>query len=117
MKASVWVIPVASATILFSSVGVAQLSGVWITSGRASVAASQNLAPEDLKGWMTLQQAADGLGIEVAQLIALIGPASGSTLTPQTAFKDVEAIVPGFELSALREQLRNRPVTSPSRER
>ncbi len=105
MRTSVWVAPVASVVVLFGSVGIADLTGNWVTSGRTAVVAGQQFGVEDLKGWMTLQQAADGLGVPVAALIELIGAPDG-TLSPDSAFRDIESLVPGFELSTFRDQVR-----------
>ena len=66
-----------------------------MTGGREQVAQKAQLTVDDVKGWMTLQQAADGLGIPVATVIGLIDPADGGGLGPSTVFKDVEAKVPG----------------------
>ncbi len=106
MKVSLWVTPVVSAVVLFGSIGVATISGDWVTGGREQVAQKTRLTVDDVKGWMTLQQAADGLGIPVATVIELIDPADAAGLGPTTVFKDVEAKVPGFELATFREQLR-----------
>ena len=103
MKVSRWVAPIAFLVIMFGLVGVAQASGQWITGGRQQVATGQQLTAADLKGWMTLQQAADGLGIPLPDLIALIGPPPGVTLNGQTAFKDLEGLIPGFELTSFRD--------------
>jgi len=91
--------------VMLGGVGVAQATGAWITSGRQVVAAGQ-LAPEDVKGSMTLQQAADGLGMAFTELVTLINPPDPNLLTPTTAFKDLEAFVPGFDLATFRETLR-----------
>jgi hypothetical protein len=106
MKVSLWVTPVVSAVVLFGSIGVATISGDWVTGGREQIAQKAQLTVDDVKGWMTLQHAADGLGIPVATVIGLIDPAAGAGLSPTTVFKDVEAEVPGFELATFREQLR-----------
>ena len=106
MKVPLWVTPVVSAVVLFGSIGVATISGDWVTGGREQIAQKAQLTVDDVKGWMTLQHAADGLGIPVATVIGLIDPAAGAGLSPTTVFKDVEAKVPGFELATFREQLR-----------
>lgn len=67
-----------------------------------------DLTPDDLRGWMTLQQAADGLGLPVEDLVELVDAPDPDVLTPDTPFRDVEALVPGFELSAFREAVRSR---------
>lgn len=105
MRATVWVAPVASVVILFGSVGIAQATGGWTTSGRTAVVQA-DLTADDVKGWMTIQQAADGLGVPVAAIIDLIDPPEGVVLEPGTALRDVEAVVDGFSLAALREKLR-----------
>ena len=106
MKVPLWVTPVVSAVVLFGSIGVATISGDWVTGGREQIAQKAQLTVDDVKGWMTLQQAADGLGIPVATVTELIDPAAVAGLSPTTVFKDVEAEVPGFELATFREQLR-----------
>lgn len=120
MKVSLWVAPVISVVVLFSSVGVATVTGDWVTGGREQVVHGVRLTVDDVKGWMTIQQAADGLGVPAWTILELIGPADpSSSLSPSTAFKDVESIVPGFALTTLREQLRSLkpglPVASPTR--
>jgi hypothetical protein len=97
---------VASVAILFGSVGIAQLGGAWITGGHATVAAGQRLGVDDIKGWMTLQQVSDGVGLPVVTIVGLIDPAGTAALTPQTALRDIEARVDGFDLPAFRERLR-----------
>jgi hypothetical protein len=106
MKVSLWVTPVVSAVVLFGSIGVATITGDWVTGGREQVAQKAQLTVDEVKGWMTLQQAADGLGIPVAIVIELIDPPGAAGLGPTTVFKDVEAKVPGFELVTFRAQLR-----------
>ncbi|MCC6494897.1 MAG: hypothetical protein IT193_01420 [Propionibacteriaceae bacterium] len=107
MKVSLWVSPVVSAVVLFGSVGVATSTGAWVTGGREQVSQSTRLTVDDLKGWMTLQQAADGLGIPVATLIELLDAPHGVSLAPSTPFKEVEGQVPGFELATFRGRLRD----------
>jgi len=100
-----WIAPLVFIAVILGGVGVAQATGAWITSGKQVVAVGQ-LASEDVKGSMTLQQAADGLGMPFAELVTLINPPDPSLLAPTTAFKDLEALVPGFDLATFRETLR-----------
>ncbi len=104
----VWVAPVASLAIMAATVGISQATGTWATSGRQVITAGTSITVDDIKGWMTLQQAADGLGLPVDELIGLIGAPAGVAVTPDTAFKDLESLVPGFELTTFRELLRAR---------
>ena len=131
-----WVMPLLAVVLLFGTIGIAQASGNWVTSGRSAAGMGMGggggdgsgagsgsgagggggaekavtagtLAPADLKGWMTLQQAADGLGMPLADLLALVGAPAGSGVDGGTAFKDLEALVPGFSLSDFRLRLPN----------
>ncbi len=139
MRTSLWVAPVASVVILFGTIGVADAVGAWQTTGRQmfgsgqgpgggsgaeageprggggrrELAPGETLAPDDLRGWMTLGQAADGLRIDREVLIGLVGAPDGVTLTPDTAFRDVEGLVPGFELSTFRETVRRHLAETP----
>lgn len=108
MRVSRWLAPVVSVVLLFGGVGLAQLNGWWITSGRQALVPGVAMTVDDLRGWMTLQQAATGLGLRVPEIIAEIDPPDGVVLSAATAVKDIEAIVPGFELADLRERLRER---------
>lgn len=89
-------------TILIGTILVAQLTGGWIVSGRITID-TENLAIADVKGWMTLQQVIDGFHIPKGELYTLIGvPADVPTTT---ALKDLEALVPGFETTTVRDAL------------
>ncbi len=105
MSRLAWLTPVVFVAVMLGGVGIAQLTGSWVTSGRAVVATGQ-LSVDDVKGSMSLQTAADGLAMPYEDLVTLVGPADRTVLTPATLFKDLEALVPGFELSAFRETLR-----------
>ncbi len=128
-----WLLPTLALVVFFGVVGIASTTSAWVTSGRTLVAEGSgagggsgesgepgagqgpgaeregpvagSVSPDDLKGWMTLRQAADGLGIPLADLVAAIGPPAEVTLQPQTPLKDVEKLVPGFSLNGLRAKL------------
>jgi hypothetical protein len=110
-----------SLLLLVAVVGAAQLAGFWSTSGRTTgVAASSSttgepatekdtssvpVSPEDVKGWMTLDQVvrAGFPGVTEAALRAQFAIPADVALT--TPLKDLEAAAPGFEVTALREWL------------
>jgi polyferredoxin len=95
-----WAMPVAAVVLLVGAVAGAQTAGLWSTSGRTAVNLTQ-LAPADIKGWMTLRQVIDGTGIPQAELYRL---ASVPADTPaSTALKELEKIVDGFEVSSVRD--------------
>lgn len=102
MRIHPFFIPAFTIGLLVGTVAVAQAAGQWSTSGRTAADLTA-LTPADLKGWMTLQQVAEGLGLEVAELYAVA--AIPAEIPPATALKDLEALIPGFEVSALRDQL------------
>jgi hypothetical protein len=102
-----WIAPIVFIAVMLGGVGVAQATGTWITSGKQVVAAAGQLAVDDVKGSMTLQQAANGLAIPYPELVSLINPPDPNVLTPATLFKDLEALVPGFSLTTFRETLRS----------
>lgn len=111
--AVLWIAPAVTVAALFGSYGIASATGAWVTSGKQVITASTRLTPDDLKGWMTLQQAADGLGVGVEFLIDLLD-APGTALAPTTAFKDLEALIPGFELSVFKVRLANALASAPT---
>jgi hypothetical protein len=111
MRVNPFLVPIIFIVALLGSVVVAQSAGVWSTSGRTAVTAEQ-LAPADIKGWMTIQQVIDGTGVPQAELYALVNiPAD---VPPSTALKDLEGIVPGFELTVLRDALTTRQSAAPA---
>lgn len=108
MKLSLWVAPIASIALLFGTIGAAQATGQWVTSGRAAVVPGAAITVDDVKGWMTIGEAATGLGVPADEIIGLLGPQApgGTPVTAGTAFKDLEGLVPGFELTDFRAVLR-----------
>ena len=105
MNRLTWISPIVFIVVMLGGVGVAQVTGAWITSGKQVVAAGQ-LTADDVKGSMSLQIAANGLGVTVDDLVTLIDPPDRSALSGTTLFKDIEALVPGFELTTFRDKLR-----------
>lgn len=100
MRVNKYLLPLFGVVPMVALVLVAQLTGNWSTSGRAAIDMA-NMRPEDIKGWMTLQEVGDGLGIPLDELYALTGvPAD---IPPTTAMKDMEGLVAGFETSTVRE--------------
>ncbi len=102
MSVNRYLVPLIVVGALLGTVLLAGATGAWSITGRDSTDLEQ-LAPEDIKGWMTLQQVIDGIPITQATLYALVG--IPESIPPSTAIKDIEALVPGFETSALRDAL------------
>ncbi len=102
MRVNPFLIPIIVIAALLGSSLIAQAGGFWATSGRTSVNLD-NMTAVDLKGWMTLQQVMDGMKVSKEQLYAAGNIPLDIPLS--TALKDLEGIVPDFEVSALREKL------------
>ncbi|MBK8048053.1 MAG: hypothetical protein IPK16_13520 [Anaerolineales bacterium] len=100
MSVNKWLMPVLALILLLGTVGVAQATGWWVVSGREMVDVEQLTGGVDVKGWMTLAQVASGTCIEVATLYEKLGlPAD---IPPETALKDMEGIIEGFEVTNVR---------------
>ncbi|MCA0438384.1 MAG: hypothetical protein LCH98_18280 [Actinobacteria bacterium] len=97
------VMPAVAVVAIFGTYGVTSATGVWQSSGRTEVT-SDSLAPADLKGWMTVQQASDGLGVDIPTLLRLAGAdaATAAAVTPDTPLNQLEATLGGFSMEAFR---------------
>ncbi|MBP8292090.1 MAG: hypothetical protein KAX65_04915 [Caldilineaceae bacterium] len=101
MRVNKWLVPTLALILMMGTVGVAQANGWWIVSGKEMVNVEALTGGADVKGWMTLQQVADGVDIDTATLYAQLGLATD--IPPETALKDLEKIVEGFEVSVVRD--------------
>jgi len=102
MRVNRFLMPIIAIVTLLGTTLIAQAAGFWSTSGRDSTDL-QNMTAADIKGWMTLQQVIDGMQISKEELYAVGGiPLDVPT---ETALKDLEGIVPDFEISTLRDKL------------
>ncbi|MFN8444360.1 MAG: hypothetical protein U0175_26490 [Caldilineaceae bacterium] len=103
MKVNQYILPSFSILALLVTVLIADLTGQWIISGKELVDVNNMTTSEDIRGWMTLQQVADGFALEPSTLYQLLAlPADVPT---ETALKDLEGIVPDFEVTTVREVL------------
>ena len=102
MRVNRFLMPVIVLVALLGTTFIAQAAGFWSTSGKDSIDL-EYMTAADIKGWMTLQQVMDGLKVSKEELY----DAGGIPLDvpPETALKDLEGIVPDFEISTLREKL------------
>lgn len=101
MKVNKWLLPALALGLLLGTVGIAQATGLWQVSGREMVSVEQMTTGADVRGWMTLQQVADGTGIPVETLYARL--ALPTEIPASTALKDIEPLVEGFEVTVVRE--------------
>lgn len=101
MTVNKYLMPILAVVALLGTIFVTQLTGDWIVSGKDIPLGE--MTPEDIKGWMTLENVADGLQIPLAEVYRLAGIPAGSDIPPTTAMKDLEGLIEGFETSVLRE--------------
>jgi hypothetical protein len=102
MRVNRFLMPIIVIVALLGTTFIAQAAGFWSTSGKTSIDLN-NMTAADIKGWMTLQQVMDGLQISQEELYA-VGGIPGD-VPPETALKELEGVVPDFEISTLREKL------------
>jgi hypothetical protein len=101
MRVNRFLMPLIVIVALLGTTFIAQAAGFWSTSGKDSIDL-ENMTSADIKGWMTLQQVMDGLQISKEELYAAGGiPLDVPT---ETALKELEGLVPGFEISVLRDK-------------
>ena len=100
MRVNKFLLPLFGVVPMVAIVLIAQLTGTWSTSGRATVDLA-SMKPEDIKGWMTWQEVSDGFGIPLDELYALSGVPKD--IPPTTAMKDMEGLLEGFETTTVRE--------------
>lgn len=103
MRVNKYILPALVIVMLLGTVVIAQASGYWIVSGKQMVDVNNLQSTTDIKGWMTLQQVADGLDIDQPTLYELID--IPPDIPPETLLKEIEAFVPGFEVRSARETL------------
>lgn len=103
MKVNKYILPSFTLLALLATILIAQWTGQWITSGKQLVDVNNLTTTDDIRGWMTLQQVADGFALEVTDLYTLLQ--LPTDLPPETALKDLEGIIPDFEVTTVREAL------------
>jgi hypothetical protein len=103
MRVNKYLLPLLVSAALLGSVGIAQATGLWEVSGKLAIAPGGLTSSEAVRGWMTLQQVADGFGLSLADLYRLTGVPQD--VPPDSALKDLEGMLADFETSAIREAL------------
>jgi hypothetical protein len=58
---------------------------------------------EDIRGWMPIQQVAEGFDIPLPVLYEITG--IPTDIAPETPLKELEGLIPGFEMLAVREKI------------
>lgn len=111
MRINPFAMPMLVLVALFGTVFTAQAVGQWSTSGRVAIDPAKMTAA-DLKGWMTLQDVMTGLQISQEQLYA--AGRIPADVPPSTALNKLEALVPGFSVTTLRDALSGQSAVPPA---
>ncbi len=89
--------------LLLATIGIAQTTGFWIVSGKQMIDVSQLASSSEIRGWMTVEEIATGLGLPLDQVYSATG--IPKNVPPDTALKDLEQIIPDFEVSGIQDAL------------
>ncbi len=100
MTVNRFLLPAFVLVALFGSYLVGKATGLWQVSGRAMVESGGMNTGDDIRGWMTLEQISEGYAIPLEELYAMLNLPADFPAT--TALKDLEQVIEGFEVSAVR---------------
>lgn len=102
IRVNKYLVPVFAVLALLGSVWVAKAAGAWQVSGRGVILVDESgeADPQGIKGWMTLSDVSSVYGVPLDALYTMIG--AGPEVPPDTALKDLEKLVPGMEVWAVR---------------
>lgn len=102
IRVNKYLVPVVGVLALLGSVWVAKAAGAWQVSGRGVILVDESgeADPQGIKGWMTLSDVSSVYGVPLDALYKMIG--AGPEVPPETALKDLEKLVPGMEVWAVR---------------
>lgn len=115
MTVNKFLMPILVIATLLGSAVVAKATGDWSVSGREMFDTQNLTAGEDVRGWMTLEQLSQGFAIPLDELYAIL--AIPVEVEPNTALKDLEKVLPDFEVSVVRDRIEdylNQPSPHPS---
>lgn len=90
-------------SIFFGGIGIAKMTNVYQTTP-APVNSSTNLNPEEIKGYMTIQEVSIALKMDIGELYKKLN--IPTTVPKETKLKDVKNFVPDFEVEKARESLK-----------
>jgi len=101
MRVNKYLLPILVAAALLGSFGAAQATGVWEVSGKQEISFGGLTSSDEVRGWMTLQQVADGYRLAVEDLYVMLN--LPPDLPAETALKELEGLIPDFETTTVRE--------------
>lgn len=103
IRVNKYLMPVLVVVALLGSVWIAKAAGLWQTSGRGQILLDVDGRPDPagIKGWMTLADVSETYGVPLDALYVMIG--AETSVPPETVMKELEKLVPGVEVWAVRE--------------
>jgi hypothetical protein len=103
IRVNKFALPILAVVALLGSVLVAQAAGLWQTSGRDDILLDESGQPDPagIKGWMTLADLSATYGVPQEALYVMLG--AGADIPADTPLKDMEALLPDFEVSTIRD--------------
>ncbi len=108
MRVNKYVMPIVLIVSMFVVVLAAQAAGMWQVTGSTQVVPTTTSGrpdPEAIKGKMTLDEVITTYGVPQADLYAALQlPAETAT---STAIKDLESILPNFEVDLVRQAVKD----------
>lgn len=103
MKANKYLVPALVIGLLLATVGVAQATGYWIVSGKQMIDIGSMATSDDIRGWMSIEEIAQGFDLDLATVYSLTGIPTDTP--PDTALKDLETVLTDFEVTTVREAI------------
>jgi hypothetical protein len=106
MKVHKCVMPILVIVTLLGTVQLAKALGYWSTTSKGTIIADEAGQPDPagIKGWMTLTAISESYNIPLEKLNEATGLPSDQE--PETELKELEDIVPDFEIELVREAVR-----------
>jgi len=103
MRINKYLMPILTLLALFGVVLTAKATDNWSISGKQTIDIQSLSSADDIRGWMTLEQISTGYDIPQPRLYQLLNIPEDIAL--ETALKDMEGLLPDFEVSTVRTQL------------
>jgi len=114
MKVNKYVMPIVLIAAMFTVVLVAQATGAWQVTGSTTVIPTTTGGhpdPEAIKGKMTLDEIITTYGIPKEDLYA--GAQLPADFPTSKQAKEIESVIPGFEIDTLRQAVEDYYATHP----
>lgn len=91
--------------LFFGIVFASKIIGVWQSVPGTSISQGSSFNPDLIKGWMTITDVANEIGLEPEQLKHNLGLPCDAPL--DVSFRDLKEVIPGFETEIVREYVAN----------